>query len=49
MSEKTTERLEPIFDEKVLSMNKQTEMMNALETRASRQVLKEIAQPTARL
>ncbi|CAE7246102.1 unnamed protein product [Symbiodinium sp. CCMP2592] len=39
---KTVERMEPIFDEKVLSVDKQTEMMNALETRASRKVLKEI-------
>lgn len=42
VGERTIERKEPIFDEKVLSIDQQTEMMNALETRASRKVLKEI-------
>ena len=42
VGEQTIQRKEPIFDEKVLSIDQQTEMMNALETRASGKVLKEI-------
>ena len=43
VSEQKRTRLEPVFDQKVLSIDKQAAMMAALETRAYRQVLKEIA------